>query len=122
MLSHVLSRGSLAAALAGVALLAVVPTASAAEKCSGWGPGGHAVSSLKVCASVADGKVIGKGYTKTDSNGAIVWIQAVNVSTGKKYGTRMGKTLSVKVPSGRYQVDFYRGDGKGVITSPTVKV
>ena len=124
MFSRVTGRGALAGALVGAALLAVVPAASAApaQHCSVWGPGGIWPADLKVCASASGTKITGKGQTRNTANGAIVWIQAVNVSTGKKYGTREGKSLSVSVPKGSYQVDFYRGDGKGVVRTPTFKV
>jgi len=77
---------------------------------------------MKVCASASGGKIQGKGYTRGSANGAVVWIEAVNTSTGKTYGAHVGKTLSKKVPHGRYEVTFYRGDGQGAVTSPAVRV
>ncbi|SDN40656.1 hypothetical protein [Allokutzneria albata] len=122
MVFGVVRRGVLAGVV-GAALVAVAPAASAAaQHCSDWGPGGVWPADLKVCASASDGKITGKGQTRKTANGAVVWIQAVNLSTGKKYGTHAGKTLSVKVPKGKYQVDFYRGDGKGVVRTPAFKV
>ena len=121
MFSRVLGRAAVTGALAGVALLVAVPSASAvsAQRCSAWGPGD--ADSMKVCASASGGKIHGKGYTRGSANGAVVWIEAVNTSTGKKYGAHVGKSLSKKVPRGRYEVTFYRGDG-GAVDSPVVKV
>ncbi|MCP3800286.1 hypothetical protein NLX83_13565 [Allokutzneria sp. A3M-2-11 16] len=122
MFSRVIGRG-VAGVVVGAALLAVAPAASAAARhCSAWGPGGFWPADLKVCASASGTKISGTGQVRNTANGAIVWIQAVNLSTGKKYGTHAGKSLSVSVPKGSYQVDFYRGDGKGVVRTPTFKV
>lgn len=52
-----------------------------------------------------------------------MWIQVYDLDRGNQLGGHMGSTVSVSgLLPGRYWVDFYRGDGGGVQSSPIVNV
>ena len=110
------------------ALLVAGGVASAGPtQCSGWGPGGYAVGDLKACVTVTDNTVSGRGLLKrggpTSTANAVMWIQVYDLDRGKRLHTHMGNTVSASgLEPGRYEVNYYRGDGKGVQSSPVVVV
>lgn len=97
------------------------------ERCSGWGPGGWAVDDLKACVTVTGNTVSGRGLLRpggpTSTSNAVMWMQIYDHDRSQRLNTHMGRTVSASgLKPGHYQVDYYRGDGKGVQRSPVVVV
>lgn len=117
------SAGLMVGATAATLIVMGGVAAAGPERCSGWGTGGWAVDDLKACVTLEGSTASGRGLRKpggpTSTSNAVMWVQVYDLDRSRRINTHMGSTVITLtdrggLQPGRYQVDYYRGDGKGV--------
>ncbi|WP_433204916.1 hypothetical protein ACQP1G_16965 [Nocardia sp. CA-107356] len=75
------------------------------------------------CITRSGGNLVGNGHT--ENGNTIMWIEICPTDPGGCYGTHEGWEVSVpsvSLPHGSYVTTFHYGDGRGSVSSQSIKI